>query len=171
MPNSRRSISSKLSRSPRLDNKYRLLSRFYEPLVLLRTLGQTRGQHVSHADYSSTETSARRQFLNDLAFMCDFEKGGDTVTAAAIQNLPEQAIIWIAANTNHDEKVVKFISSILRKLKGILPNTTVDKAQVDLIAFKCIEFNKNRIKAYKRLLQKHVQQSLEILKSDPNHKG
>ena len=104
------------SKRPRLNKHNRLLSRFYEPLVLLRTLGQTRGQHSSLSSSSGTETSARRQFLNDLAFICDYEKGGDTVTAIAVQHLPEHAVFWLAANTNHAVKVLKFNHHAAQKI-------------------------------------------------------
>ena len=78
---------------PRLDPQQRQLSRFHEPLVLLFTLGRTRGERT--CGVSAREDLAhlpiqdvRRTFLSDLAYMCDYDKGGKTVTAIGLQYTP-----------------------------------------------------------------------------------
>jgi hypothetical protein len=60
-------------KKPRLDPRERQLSRFYEPLVLLYTLGSTRGEHTAAAlspDENICELplkELRRRFLDELA--------------------------------------------------------------------------------------------------------
>jgi hypothetical protein len=83
---------------PRLNPQERLLSWFYEPLVLLYTLGRTRGEsvravmplrdHIAHL----LLVDLRRTFLNDSAYMCDYKKGSETVTAIRLQSTLQKHI-------------------------------------------------------------------------------
>lgn len=88
--------SSRPCKMPRLDLLERRLSRFYERLVLLYTLGSTRGEH-SYAALSIEQSISQlpledvwRRFLNELAYMCDYDKGGDTVTAIGLESSPHR---------------------------------------------------------------------------------
>jgi hypothetical protein len=87
MPTKKKKPSS--PNAPRFDPHQRLLSRFYEPLILLCTLGRTRGEHRAEFPRSADVNSwplkyARRLVLNQLAFLCDYDTGGDSVTAISI---------------------------------------------------------------------------------------
>jgi hypothetical protein len=35
----------------------------------------------------------RRTFLSELAYMCDYDKGGETITALGLQHTPKKLII------------------------------------------------------------------------------
>lgn len=144
---------------PRLDRRIRQLSRFYEPLVLLYTLGSTRGEHTC-AVLSNQENVShmplkelRRKFLSDLAYMCDFDKGGDTVTAIGLESTPQRYIFWVASNSCPQKKIVPFLNSLLTKLRDMTASPTLfTPEEVNDIAEHCINFAAPRIKKYQSLL-------------------
>src|SRR4051812_26128710 len=78
---------------PRLDKYNRLLSRLYEPLVLVYALGPVRGNHTLKRRDKSLQ-GIRRQFRDDLAFLCEYDKGGDACTAIGIEDRPEGLVYW-----------------------------------------------------------------------------
>lgn len=69
---------------------------FYESLVVLAILGKSRGANILshdeyHRDLDSSESNPqrlRRAYVRSLAYLCDYEKGGDSATAIAIQTTP-----------------------------------------------------------------------------------
>jgi hypothetical protein len=137
---------------PRLDPHERQLSRFYEPLVLLHTLGSTRGEITR--DTLSIEQSVpylplkhvRRRLLNELAYMCDYDKGGDTVTAIGLESTPQRYVFWVASNSCPKRKIVPFLESLLIALRHI-------SATTEDIAIRCISFATLRVKRYRSLLR------------------
>ena len=62
---------------------------FYESQLLLYVLEKVRGEHTTrrnyHGELDQDETELRRSFVDKLAYICDFKKGGSTVTALALQ--------------------------------------------------------------------------------------
>jgi hypothetical protein len=143
---------------PRLDPQQRLLSRFYEPLVLLYTLGRTRGERPravmppqDHFAYLPL-TDLRRAFLNDLAYMCDYDKGGETVTAIGVQSTPQKHIFWVASNAGSKTKIIDFLRSLLTQLMDVSAAPDVAKLAAEL-ALQCITFATPRIKKYRSHLK------------------
>ncbi|KAJ5817145.1 hypothetical protein N7447_009378 [Penicillium robsamsonii] len=63
---------------PRFDRYQKLLARLYESLFLLKALGQTRGEHTTQLTSPDLPMEKRRRFLQNLAYVCDFKKGGDS---------------------------------------------------------------------------------------------
>ncbi|KAF4630002.1 hypothetical protein G7Y89_g8139 [Cudoniella acicularis] len=100
--------SSNVSRSTSdpVPVKPSLHKRFYEAILMLHILGRNRGDRISeedahHSDPEPLELDARRlrrPFLRHLAYLCDFEKGGDSATAIAIQQTPQGVVYWVASN-------------------------------------------------------------------------
>lgn len=169
---SRRKLrTNQFENTPTVSNR-KLLRRFYEPLVLLYTLGQSRGrrsQSPATDDQSFDEVSfseIRRSFLRDLAYVCDYQKGGDTVTAIAVEYTPQGFIFWIAANRNPRGKVESFLSEMLEMLK-----CTDQLLRADVIASKCIIFAEPRIKAYRRFFEKTVNNVYKTLRKSGNIDG
>ena len=168
MPQKKKLISPN---APRFDPHQRILSRFYEPLILLCTLGRTRGEH-RRADYprSTNVTSwplkyVRRLFLNQLAFLCDHDTGGDSVTAISIQHTPQQRIFWIAANICPSKKIVAFVQHCLLQLKCVAESrVAIDKA-IDPFLVACIDHAKPRIKAYLLFFTKQLKTCKENLEN------
>ena len=159
----------------RHDPHDKLTRRFYETLVLQHVLGSTRGDHIPRhpPDVQDEEEldgiSLRRDFLDKLAFVCDYEKGGATVTAIALQQTPAAVIFWIAANEDVKSKVKPFLETILSSLERLhsKPAESIIKEAEDKV-FRCaVEFGKSRIKAYLRCMKEPLAKCRKILeKSD-----
>src|SRR5215470_16849587 len=81
--------SGQSANTPRFDGYERLKHRFYEAVLLLLVLGQTRGSRTS-VHFSGSQQSVRRRFLNNLCYVCDYVKGGDTTTAIGLEHCPEK---------------------------------------------------------------------------------
>ncbi|OAL42582.1 hypothetical protein IQ07DRAFT_669315 [Pyrenochaeta sp. DS3sAY3a] len=147
-------LNSVSPNKPRLDPQERLLCRFYEPLVLLYTLGSTREERMCAAmpsrDYLAhlPLKDLRRIFLSELAYVCDYDKGGETVAALGLQTTPQGHIFWVASNTGSGTKVIPFLNSLLTKLTHI--STASNTADVlEEVVSQCIRFATPRIKKYR----------------------
>ena len=136
------------------DGKRRtLLHRFYEPLVLLYVLDRTQGDHLSRQDpkrLPSGEFSLpelRRCVLDSLAYVCDFDKGGDTITAIAAASAP--LTYYVASNKDPAEQVVPFLRSLLEQL-GELYNCDdqqLSESESSILKY-CVDFSEKRVKTY-----------------------
>jgi hypothetical protein len=128
----------------------KLIRRFYEPLVLQFVLGQTRGPHTSSApvdnQYDENDHNIQRSLVDSLAYFCDFEKGGERVTAMALEKAPTgHVIFWVAANKLNKSKVVPFLEQILKSLKGL--DLDADHSALEESIFEqAVIFGKNRVK-------------------------
>lgn len=97
--------------------------RLYEPLALLAALGQVQGEriesiHLSLSDTNVDITLERRRILEELCKMCDFRKGGDTVTAMALEATPPT--YWVATSEPGSRLTKPFLERILRAIAGNL---------------------------------------------------
>ncbi|GAB7351725.1 hypothetical protein MBLNU459_g2312t1 [Dothideomycetes sp. NU459] len=147
------------------DAQTKILCRFYEPLVLLYTLGQARGRKPrALSSDNDAVTELRRRFLNDLAYICDYDKGGDTVTAIALQDTPSAYIFWIVANTDVKKRTLAFVKSLLDRLKNVSEHNK-DSLR-EFIAAKCIRFARLRIKKYLKLLDRLIGEVHDIIKTN-----
>ncbi|KAF9730226.1 hypothetical protein PMIN04_012663 [Paraphaeosphaeria minitans] len=163
------------SKRPRFDGNERRLSRFYEPLVLLYTLGRTRGEHTRDITCNGTEFSNLsrkhliRKFLCSLAYVCDYAKGGDTVTAIGLESKPHGHTFWIASNNNKTTKTVPFLEVLLAGMHQVsVEATMIAPGQVEDLAAKCIDFAAPRIKAYRSHLKPVLRRCLNHL-DDQDH--
>jgi hypothetical protein len=165
-------VSTEPTPHPRRDPHDRLMKRFYEPLVLQHVLGSTRGDHIPRpppADVQDAEEldgiSLRRDFLDKLAFVCDYEKGGATVTAIALQQTPAAVILWVGANEDVKSKVKPFLEIILSSLETLRskPAESVIKEAENGIFRRAVEFGKSRIKAYLRCMKEPLDKCRKIL--------
>jgi hypothetical protein len=90
-----------------------------------------------------------RRILNELAYACDYDKGGDTVTAIGLESRPDRYVYWVAANTCPKKKIVPFLESLLTQLKTISSNLEKDCiSEVNKLALHLIDFATPRIKKY-----------------------
>ncbi|KAF7515266.1 hypothetical protein PCG10_003542, partial [Penicillium crustosum] len=112
---------------PRADPYNRLLSRLYEALVFLLLLGQSRGEHTSRTFYLDESTVTRRRFLQNLAYMCDFEKGGKTCTAIGLQECETCYRLWLASNEENGQ-TKEFLQKVLLSLQKISEDPEVEEA-------------------------------------------
>jgi hypothetical protein len=110
--------------------------------------------------------------LDRLAYICDFKKGGATVTAIALEHRPAGVVFWVVANENVKDKVVKTLKEILKGLAG-LDGTTEDEkpATVEERTFRCAaELGMPRVKTYWQFMQEPLRKCLSALESEPESK-
>jgi hypothetical protein len=151
------------------------MMRFYEPLVLQHVLGPTRGDRIQCEPLDSLDESEldngnlRRSFLNLLAYICDFKRGGATVTAIALEEKPAGVVFWVVANESVKDKVVEALDEILKGLAG-LDSTTGDEqaATVEERTFRCAaELGMPRVKTYWQSMQASLRKCLKVLETEP----
>lgn len=150
---------------PRTGPYYKLLCRFYEPLILLRALGQTRGTHTSAPQDASPTQSKRRRLLRNLSYLCDYEKGGETISAIGLEENEQCFVFWVASNsTGSRDKIVQFLKSCLAEIQRIfkLENEQRNAAEMKFI-LTCINFAVRRVKKEHSLLLRAVKKCEQYL--------
>ena len=144
--------------APRLDAYQRLLDRFYEPLFLLKVLGQTRGHHTTVPPDLNLEQARRRVFLRNLAYICDFEKGGSSCTAIGLEDSKSCYKFWVASNTVSG-KIVDFLKDALSILQRVACHPSLDlESNKAAFAGFCIEFAASRVKKETKYLFRAVRE-------------
>ncbi|KAK5994461.1 hypothetical protein PT974_04936 [Cladobotryum mycophilum] len=148
---------------PRLGQYRKLLHRFYEPLFLLHTLGQTRGDHTSHPEDVNDEELHRRRFLRNLAYICDFGKGGVSCTALGLEDAEDRYKIWVAVN-REDNRVPTFLRAALLSLSRLI-NIPEERRELYEREFlnDCVGFAARRCKDQVACLRRAIRESQEIL--------
>lgn len=156
---------------PRLNPYDRLLARFYEPLFLLKALGQTRGEHTSEPPSRDKAQAHRRRFLSNLCYICDFKKGGDTCTAIALEDSPTCYRFWIASN-KESERIVAFVEKVLSILRDTdaLPSSSLAGAKSQFVLY-CADFAGHRIKHEAKCLRREAQRSVSTLLEQSSEAG
>jgi hypothetical protein len=159
--------------APRLPHRAspdKLMMRFYEPLILQHVLGSTRGPHIACEPLASEDVSKlgdcnlRRSFVDQLAYICDFEKGGATVTAVALEHRPAGVVFWVAANKNLKQKVVPFLRDILRDLAALDGATSEKRGVVEERIFvDAVKFGMARVETYRRFMKEPLNRCLKVL--------
>lgn len=61
----------------------------------------------------------RRTLLDQLAYVCHNIKGGDTVTAIALEAQPSGVTFWAAPNNNVPARTISFLQAILSTLQTL----------------------------------------------------
>ncbi|KAJ2981829.1 hypothetical protein NQ176_g1782 [Zarea fungicola] len=161
--------SSRVGR-PRLDPYSRLLSRFYEPHLLLFSLGQTQDGHTPYPISASEHQEQRREFMRNLAVICDYKKGRSSFTAFAVNFDGQHNVYWLGSR--QAQRCARMLND---SLEALLEYATAlgqrqDSLQLDFLRM-CVEHAKERIKAYIIDLEKAVFiciQELSSLKTKDN---
>lgn len=141
----------------------KLLRRFYEPLILLSVLDPTRG--AQRPDLITDRGLQGRQklwrsFLDQLSFLCDAKKGGDTVTAIAAQRTVEHTVFWLASNSNARRKAKNHVEWILSRLNNLYEADLEETVRIENdITTRCIEFSSARINTYVTFLLKDLKKA------------
>ncbi len=141
----------------------KLLRRFYEPLILLSVLDPTRGAHrpdlITDRGLQGRE-KLWRNFLDQLSFLCDAKKGGDTVTAIAAQRTVDHTVLWLASNSNARNRAKHHVEWILSQLKRLYDADLeeIERVENELTA-RCVEFSSSRIRTYLGFLLSDIKRS------------
>lgn len=150
MANRSKHRKPKVPKSPKGPDRFkhtRLMCRFYEPLVLLYTLGNAEEEYVPDTLPTKEETlylpptTMRRNFLRDLAYICDYDVGNDTAVAMAMQSLQNRYVLWVASNTSPSRRITSFLESRLADIKQISAATGTSRSRgMASFVTACIEF-------------------------------
>lgn len=150
------SKSSKKARVLEMPDRHktlRPLCRSYEPLVLLYTLGSTAQDYIPVSLLTTVQAAhlplgtTRRNFLEDLAYLCDYGVGNDTVVAIALQSLSQRHVLWIASNTSPTRQIVSFAQTVLNCIEQISISVGVCRSERKrCFITTCIEFAAPQIK-------------------------
>lgn len=126
----------------------------YPKLVLFEALAGFKDDYNPRGRSSDDICEDRRDFLDSFAYLCDVEKGGATVTAAALQRLPYSNILWLAANEGIRRDVEVYAKSILQMLKVVESGNQV-KVQDDILRL-AVQNCHSRLNYYKGIMQKYA---------------
>jgi hypothetical protein len=153
----------------------KLLRRFYEPLVLLKVLDPTRGAHrpdlVTERGLDDN-SKLWRNYVDQLLFVCNFDKGGDTVTAVAAQQTNEAPIYWLASNSNSRQKARDHLLWIFACLDRLNVSSPISITQLqDEITARCINLSSDGIKTYLTYLLQATRKAKRTTKELMNHEG
>jgi len=153
-----------------------LLHRFYEPLVLLYVLDRTQGDHILRPGPEKLPSGdlpveeLRRRFFDELSYVCDYDKGGDTATAIAAASTP--LTYYIASNKDSRLTVEPFLRRLLLQLGGLydLDSQRLREAE-DSILQDCVDFSEKRVNTYLKNLHLSLTDCLTASPEDPVVRG
>jgi len=152
---------------PRLDKHGKILSRLFENLALFHILKRVDGLPVIAAHAPATIQDARRRFLKNLSYICDYRKGGDTTTSMALEQTNQNCVFWVAANSTPNDKVIVFLGEVLEMLEDEPKGTETEQKALGLrLAKKCAEFAAPRLKKESKLLHRAVRYCEKYLQAD-----
>jgi hypothetical protein len=144
--------------------RHKVTRRFYEPLLLLDALGAVRGGRIESGkipdDSGSNHTQLRRSFVDAIAYICAYNKGPGFVTAAALEKTPQGIVVWLAANSNVEQRVVAFLENILESVRRVADQDNVEELnQAALLATQTIlsmivDFQRPRLEIYRKQIIK-----------------
>jgi hypothetical protein len=126
----------------------------YPKLALLEALAGFKDGYKRRGRSDDVICEVRRDFLDSFAYLCDVEKGGATVTAAALQKLLHSNILWLAANEGIRRDVKVYAESILQMLKAAESGNKVE-VQDDILRL-AVQNCYSRINYYKGFMQKYA---------------
>jgi hypothetical protein len=126
-------------------------TKLYPRLALFEALSVFKDKQEARKDSKDPVCETRRDFLDSFAYLCDIQKGGKTVTAAALQKLPMSNFLWLAANEGVSDGTYRYARDVLERSKSAtLENHSIVKADVFKLA---VEQCGQRIQYYKGEVQ------------------
>lgn len=139
-----------------------LYQEFYSLLLLYHALCPFNGHHLERQSSTTDELDVRRDFLDSFSYLCDIEKGGKTVTAAALQKLRGRNVLWLAANKDIREEIQVHANWLIETLSKLNKET---KQQIEMLIFtRSINVATPRIQFYKSKLIVWIETSVGVLK-------
>ncbi|PQE14652.1 UDP-N-acetylglucosamine--N-acetylmuramyl- pyrophosphoryl-undecaprenol N-acetylglucosamine transferase protein [Rutstroemia sp. NJR-2017a BVV2] len=117
----------------------------------------------------------RRQFTRHLAYLCDYEKGGDSTTAIALERTREAEAegvrYWVASNRCQAvDRTVEFLRNVLTLLGNVEVQEENTKELEEKLLEKAVAHAGNRISAYAGFLKKNVDFVLDALGAEDQGK-
>ncbi|KAL2877444.1 hypothetical protein SGCOL_007185 [Colletotrichum sp. CLE4] len=131
----------------------RLLFRLYEALVLLSIIRPIGGAHVVSRLGNYTTQDVRRRFLKNLAFLCDYRKGGSTAAAIAVEDRSDCYVFWVALNEGAGDKVMDFLKDVLKRLRVFCERFDDRVTAEEALVARCTVFGATRLRQESRILR------------------
>lgn len=123
---------------------------FYSKLLLFSLISPFRAEHDQRDDTGSIpedECRLRRDFLDKISYLCDVEKSGSTVTAAALREVPAFNILWLASNEGVRPGVGAFVDRILQLIRKV--NVENREETENIILRDALDMASHRINFYR----------------------
>ncbi|KAK1673150.1 hypothetical protein BDP55DRAFT_556971 [Colletotrichum godetiae] len=139
--------------TPRMEPYARLLFRLYEALVLLSIIRPIGGAHVVSRLGNYTTQDVRRRFLKNLAFLCDYRKGGSTAAAIAVEDRSDCYVFWVALNEGAGDKVMDFLKDVLKRLRVFCERFDDRVTAEEALVARCTVFGATRLRQESRILR------------------
>ena len=109
----------------------------------------------------------RREFIRHLAYLCNYESGGDRVTAIVLEESSSDLItFWFASNKSPEpgrnggpapvDRMRDFLQETLEILYDMKPSDISRSSTKSLLFAKSIEYSKKKIKKYWIALEEDV---------------
>jgi hypothetical protein len=107
-----------MAKTPRTKPFDKLTKRLYEAVYLLYLLGKTQDESKRTHYNPNDPTAVRRRYLRNLAHLCDFDGGGISVAAIAVEDLDDCNKFWLALNSTVETpqgqpSVAEFLTMVL----------------------------------------------------------
>lgn len=99
--------------------------------------------------------------MDKLAYVCDFKKGGSTVTALALQKTYQGVTFWVAANDTVKPRVMDFLQQILQLLKNVNSSSRAN-TESQLLSL-VVAFNGDRLDYYWNTLSRDLPTCMDRL--------
>ncbi|KAK2005680.1 hypothetical protein LZ32DRAFT_671651 [Colletotrichum eremochloae] len=139
--------------TPRMDPYVRLLFRLYEALVLLSILRPVNGSHLVTQLSNYTIQDARRRFLRNLCFLCDYRKGGCSTTAIAVEERQDRYVFWVSSNEGPSHRVTRHLGDVLAHVQRFTSHIEDRATSEEALMAMCTAFASLRIKHLNRILR------------------
>jgi hypothetical protein len=127
-----------MARTPRMNRYERQIMRLYESIIFLDTV--CKDKVIGSPRFTMPNKSNLNDFLGGyieyLAHMCDFDKGGDSTTAIGLEDQKERNIFWIAQNHDPHDRAKPFLEKVLNILKESLGKTEEQKYLAQHVLFE-----------------------------------
>ncbi|KAL2759301.1 hypothetical protein ACRALDRAFT_2094136 [Sodiomyces alcalophilus JCM 7366] len=105
--------------SPRFSKYQSILFRLWEALVLAYLFRPVQGLPQVRYDFATSHVTTRRGFLQNLAYLCDYKRGGGTTTTSIAAEMSDGELrLWVSSNGGVAHECLDFLTGILHMLRG-----------------------------------------------------
>ncbi|KAF8241897.1 hypothetical protein K440DRAFT_591515 [Wilcoxina mikolae CBS 423.85] len=146
-------------------------SRFSGSVLLLHSLDPVRGARKGRPKFPDPDGLDSDELLcsfpDAVSYACDRRHGGDTVTAAALQDTPEGPVLLLASNSQMKESTKEGMEDMLKELAVFeFGKESVEKEREleNGIVRKLSFLAKDRLKEYQKRAQKILKDAERTLK-------
>ncbi|CAG8095737.1 unnamed protein product [Penicillium olsonii] len=175
-------MSGGYSEASLISHQPKRLRLLYEPLCLLHTLSEVRGDRIKPGDILSegpglTAPGRYRSFVDAIAYICAYRKKPGYVTAAALEEAPDAIVVLLAANNDIDTAVVTLLEKVVMILSWIIGNPTVRldtneaRGAMKILTAYVLDLNAPKIFDYYQRVNKLVSLVMGRLNAEPGLKA